>query len=217
MLAGIGYAVVTSVRPFSGSQDELALRMPALVVLWIGAFLLAFGPRALRAAGFAVAFLVFTIPFPTVILDGLTQLLKRGSTEVVATLFALTGTPVHRDGFQFALSTVSIEIADECSGIRSTIALALTALLASHRWLKSGWKQALLVLAILPVTIFKNSVRITTLSLLANYVNPNYLAGRLHHDGGVLFFLIALALLLPLLAILRRSEGAAHVQSAPSR
>ena len=34
-----------------------------------------------------------------------------------------------------------------------------------------------------------------SLSLLATYVNPSFLSGRLHTEGGVVFFLMALGLL----------------------
>ena len=54
--------------------------------------------------------------------------------------------------------------------------------------------------------LVKNGIRIATLTLLANYVNPEFLYGRLHRQGGVVFFLIGLALLLPVFWYLRRGE-----------
>jgi exosortase len=200
-------AIVARVIPLSGAQEKLALLVGALLVVWIGAFLLLFGWRALRAARFAVAFLVFTIPIPPVLIDGATELLKRGSADAVAALFTLTGTPYHREGFVFTLPRLMIEVADACSGIRSSIALILTTLLAGHMYLKSSWIKVLLVVAVLPVAILKNGLRIVSLSLLSIYVDPSFLAGRLHTDGGIVFFLLALALLLPVLTVLRRWES----------
>jgi exosortase len=220
ILAGVCLSVVTSSSlALRGPQDALALRVLALVVIWVGGFLLIFGWRAFRAARFPLAFLAFTIPMPGILLDGVTELLKRGSTEVVAALLALTPIPFHREGFVFSMPTLSIEVADACSGIRSSIALVLTALLTGHMFLESGWKKALLVLAILPISLLKNGVRIVSLSLLATYVDPAFLVGRLHHDGGIVFFLLALAMLLPVLTILRRSEAVADFkerQPSPS-
>jgi exosortase/archaeosortase family protein len=54
--------------------------------------------------------------------------------------------------------------------------------------------------------ILKNGIRIATLTLLAMYVDPGFLYGRLHHQGGIVFFLIGLVLLLPVLLFLQRSE-----------
>ena len=101
---------------------------------------------------------------------------------------------------------ISIEVAAECSGIRSSLALLILAILVAHFCLRTFWKQAVLVLAGLFVMIFKNGVRVVTLTLLASYVDPNFLYGRLHHEGGVVFFLLGLAILAPVLWLLERSE-----------
>jgi exosortase/archaeosortase family protein len=55
--------------------------------------------------------------------------------------------------------------------------------------------------------MIKNGIRIATLTLLAVYVDPSFLTGKLHHDGGVVFFLLGLLFLLPVLLLLQRSEG----------
>ena len=207
ILSGVMLALaVNMVGPLAGPADYLRLRVVGLLMMWVGGFLLLFGWRALKEARFALAFLVFTIPIPTALMDGIIGGLKRGSTEAVAALFTLTGTPYHREGFVFSLPRFTIEVADECSGIRSTIALVLTTLLAGHSFLKSGWSKALLLVAIVPITILKNGVRIVSLSLLATYVDPSFLVGRLHHDGGIVFFILGLALLVPVLALLRQRD-----------
>lgn len=46
-----------------------------------------------------------------------------------------------------------------------------------------------------------------TLTLLANYVDPEFLYGKLHHEGGVVLFLLGLGLLLPIYWLLKRSAG----------
>jgi exosortase len=204
---GLGVAVAARLIPLAEGQTKLGLLVGALLIVWIGAFLLLFGWRAFRAARFALAFLVFTIPIPPVLINGATELLKRGSAHAVAALFTLTGTPYHREEFVFTLPRLTIEVADACSGIRSSIALILTALLAGHMYLKSSWTKLLLIVAVLPVAVLKNGLRIVSLSLLAIHVDPSFLAGRLHTDGGIVFFLMGLALLLPVLAVLRRWES----------
>jgi exosortase len=111
-----------------------------------------------------------------------------------------------REGFVFHLARVDIEVAKECSGIRSSMALLILALLATHFTLKSFWKKALFLACGLFMMILKNGIRIATLTLLAMYIDPGFLYGRLHHQGGVVFFLIGVVLLLPVLFFLQRSE-----------
>ena len=52
-----------------------------------------------------------------------------------------------------------------------------------------------------------NGIRIVTLSTLAIYADPSFLTGKLHNEGGFVFFLLALAILAPVLWLLQRSEA----------
>jgi hypothetical protein len=45
--------------------------------------------------------------------------------------------------------------------------------------------------------------------LLSVYVDPGFLTGRLHHQGGFVFFLIALLLLWPVFIWLEKSDNPA--------
>jgi exosortase len=189
-----------------GTVSWLTAAIASLAIMWSAGFMVVYGRDAFRAALFPLGFLVFMIPIPPAVLGAVVWFLKVGSTEAVAALLTLTGTSYHREGFVFSLPSVAIEIADECSGIRSSIALLLTSLLAGYMYLRNGWSRALLVAAVLPVAVLKNGIRITSLALLSIHVNPSFLEGRLHHDGGVVFFLISLAILAPVLILLRRAE-----------
>jgi exosortase len=206
---GTGLAVVASatlgILP-GGEAGAMFWPIGGIVVAWAGTFLLVFGRAAFKAALFPLVFLVFAIPLPEPAVAEVVRVLKTGSADAVALLFGATGTPHLRSGFVFELPGFVIEIADECSGVRSSIALTLTTLLAGHLFLESPSRKTILVLLVLPVAILKNAIRIVTLSLLAIHVDPTFLVGQLHHDGGVLFFLLALALLTPILSMLRASE-----------
>jgi len=186
--------------------DSLSVSVAGLVVMLMGGFLLFFGARAFRAAWFPLMFLIFAIPIPQVALAAAVHVLKAGSAEMVTGLLRLTGTPFHREGYVFSLPNFVIEIADECSGIRSSLALLLTSLLAGYLYLKTSWKKVLLSVIVLPFAIVKNGVRIVTLSLLAEHIDRGYLTGQLHHEGGFLFFLFTLALLAPLFLALLKSD-----------
>jgi exosortase len=206
ILAGAGLSLAGSGPYADIGTNALSLQITGFLVCWTGGFVLAYGPNACRRAAFPLVFLLFMIPPPAIAIDATTQFLKSGSSAAVAGLFTLVGTPFHRDGNVFSLPGLVIEIADECSGIRSSIALLLTGLLAGHMFLRKRWTRAALLLAIIPVALIKNGVRIVSLSLLSLHVDPAFLTGQLHHDGGVVFFLLALGLMMPLFALLRWSE-----------
>ncbi len=196
------------IAPLGLNRNDLsALVTLSALFFVVGAFIVFFGFRAFRAARFALLFLLFMVPVPTALMDGIIRILQVGSTEFVALLFSMTPVPVLREGFVFHMPNISIEVAPECSGIRSSLALVITAVLAGHMFLNTGWKKALLVLVVIPVTMIKNGIRIVTLSLLAVYVDTRFLTNSaLHTDGGILFFILALCLMAPILFVLRKSE-----------
>jgi exosortase len=152
------------------------------------------------------------VPLPPTLLDRSIYLLQQGSTEIAYLLFKALGVPVLREGFLLTVPGVTIEVARECSGIRSSVALFITCLLAAHLFLRTKWRMLVFVLLAFPLAIIKNGIRITTLTLLSVYVDPGFLTGRLHHEGGFVFFLLALAILFPVLVLLQKSE--AHTRAS---
>ncbi|HET7106140.1 MAG TPA: exosortase/archaeosortase family protein [Candidatus Acidoferrum sp.] len=178
----------------------------ALVLLVVAGFVVAFGAAAAKSSSFALAFLLFAIPIPDLFLGKIIHALQAGSAAIAEVFFNLSGAPVLRQGFVFRLPVMSIEVAQECSGIRSSLALLILALLVAHFSFRALWKKLLFVAAGLCMMLLKNGIRIAALTLLANYVNPAFLTGSLHHQGGVVFFLIGLALLIPVYWFLRKGE-----------
>ena len=184
----------------------LSLETLSLVLVWVGGFILFYGFAAFRAAMFPLLFLLLMVPLPDVLLDRIIHALQEGSTEGAYLIFQAVGTPVSRNGFLLSLPGVTIEVAKECSSIRSSIALLITCLLAAHMYLRSAWKIAVLLVLGLLLSVVKNAIRIATLTLLSIYVDPSFLTGRLHHEGGFVFFFLALLLLWPVFLWMERSD-----------
>ncbi len=201
------YLSAYRMREVSSESDLVSLQTLALVLLWMGGFLFFLGEECLRKGLFPVFFLFLTVPIPQLWVQEIVTFLQKGSAEAVGILFQLIGTPHHRQDTVFMLPGINIEIAPECSGIRSSLALFITTLLAGHLMLETWWRKLLLVLIGIPMAFMKNAIRIVTLSLLAVYVDPRWLTGSdLHHRGGVVFFLIALGLMAPILWVLMKTE-----------
>ena len=186
--------------------DYLVLMTLSFVCLLIGGLGLFYGVAAWKAAVFPMIFLLFTVPIPALLLDPIVVFLQTWSADVSYLFFRLTGVPVYRDGFFFHLPGLTIQVAKECSGIRSSISLFLVSLLAGHLMLRENWRKTALTLSIVPITIIKNAVRIVMLTLLGAYVDPRILRSVAHRRGGIPIFLLALGLLGCVLWILRRGE-----------
>jgi len=124
----------------------------------------------------------------------------RGSANRIAGgnihLFRWLGVPVLKRGFILSLPTLEIEIAKQCSGIRSSLLLAISRLVLGHRYLHSPWGQTVVMLTTIPVAIVKNAVRLFTLSMLGTHVNSAFFYARAHRYGGVFLPTLALATIL---------------------
>jgi exosortase len=200
-----------SLQPGLGKNDYLSIYTSGFMLWTIGAFVGIYGARTFRRAMFPLLFLLFIVPVPAVVLDRSIIFLQQMTTETVDGIFGLVGLPYFRTETVFQLPEVTIQVAEQCSGIRSSLALIVATTAAGYVFLETGWRRLLLVLTIIPITILKNALRVTTLTLMASYVDPAWLTDSwLHRAGGKPFFFIALLLWAPILWMLWRSERKYH-------
>jgi exosortase len=186
--------------------NVLSLFLLGFVVLLSGLFRMSFGPDAWRAVRFPLAFLIFMVPVPVFLLSGITYALQVGSAAVTEAIYTVLRVPYLRDGLTFDLTGLSIEIAEQCSGIRSSTALVLLTILSAQYALRSRWRKLILVISVIPVVIFKNGLRIATLSLLAVHVDQRFITGAPHHRGGFVFFGLMWLVMIALCLVLRKGE-----------
>ena len=205
---------------FEGKSDlALTIEMIALVLWWIGSFALCYGPHTLRAFRFPLLFLLWMVPIPARAVDWIVAGLQQGSAIAAQILFATFRVPVARDGTILQIPGLTLEVAVECSSIRSSLMLLVTTMVLAQVLLKTGWRKGLIILLAIPLSVAKNGLRIFTIGMLGTRVDPSYLTGRLHHNGGIVFFLIALVMIFLLLWFLQRSERglASAPQLSPAR
>jgi len=185
------------------NTDRLSVDAALIVLAWVAVFILFYGTGSFKTAAFPLLFLLLMSPLPVVVAEHMVSLLQKGSAGTCYALFRLIGVPVIRHGFRFSLPGVDIEVAEQCSGIHSGLSLFIVGLLAQHALLQDNWKKACFILCIFPIAIFKNAVRIVTIAWLGIHVNPGFFHGQLHHQGGLPFALLSLALMAGLLWLLK--------------
>lgn len=187
-------------------NDCLTLAMLALVTLIAAGGFLFLGSKWMAAAAFPLGFLVFMIPIPDAAVNCLENGLSHASAEAAAMFFSLCGTPMARDGTVFELPGITIRVAQECSGIHSSLVLFISSLLASHLFLRTTWRRAVLVAFVIPLGILRNGFRILVIGLFCVHVGPQMIDSPVHHHGGPLFFALSLIPMFLLLWYLRREE-----------
>ena len=185
------------------------LTLSFLCCLAAGGFLF-LGRDWMRAAAFPLAYLIFMVPMPDPMADALETASKYASAEMANVLFHLSGTPFLRAGLIFQLPNIKIEVAQECSGIRSSWVLLMTSILAANLFLKTPWRRFALVVFVIPLAILRNGFRILVIGLLCVNVGPQMIHSVIHRRGGPVFFVLSLIPLLLALWCLHKGEGRAR-------
>ena len=108
-------------------------------------------------------------------------------------------------GLIFQLPNITIEVAQECSGIRSSWVLLMTSILAANLFLKTSWRRFALVAFVIPLAILRNGFRILVIGLLCVNIGPQMIHSVIHRRGGPLFF--ALSLIPLFLAVVVAAQG----------
>ncbi|OLD73824.1 MAG: hypothetical protein AUF68_02500 [Verrucomicrobia bacterium 13_1_20CM_54_28] len=210
LAGGLGVLLFAHWLAFAGRAPTdnyyfVLLTISFLCCLAAGGFFF-FGRDWMRAAAFPLAYLIFMIPMPDAMADALESASKYASAEVANILFHLSGTPILRAGRVFQLPNITIEVAQECSGIRSSWVLLMTSVLAANLFLKTSWRRIVLLAFIIPLGILRNGFRILVIGLLCVNVGPQMIHSPIHTRGGPVFFVLSLIPLLLLLWWLRKGE-----------
>ncbi len=182
-------------------QSRLALF--AIIGLTWGIPWFLYGPRVARLLAFPCGYLIFAVPLN--FLEERTFPLRLLVSRISAHLLNGLALPVRRvgtaiyslrpDGFHF-------EVADPCSGLNSL--LALLALTTAYAWLtqRGYWRRGILALSAFPLAVAANVVRIVTIALVAEYIDPRTALTLYHDYSGFMIFAVAVLLMLALSALL---------------
>jgi exosortase len=192
---GAGAAVVLlwlsrAVHSSVGSLDCELLAFDLLLAAWIG---YALGGCILRRLGFPLAILALMTPLPAVWLTAFESWLQLPSANAAALGFDLVGESyLQLDSLTFQLPGIRLNVAPECSGIQSTLALAIVSLAAGYLFLPRIWQRFLFTVAAIPIGILRNALRIVTIGELCTHYGPRMIDSYIHRHGGWIFFAVSL-------------------------
>lgn len=204
---------------FSGTTDEsnataLSFRILSFVVLLTATAAYCLGGKFMKQILFPIGFLLFMAPPPPSIVAGIETGLQHASAVVSGWFFTMIGLSHLQNGLVFQLPNITIEVARECSGIRSTIVLFITSLIAGYMFLDRNWQRVLFTALVIPLGIARNGFRIVTIGWLCTEYGPEMIHSPIHHRGGPVFFAISLIPLFLLLFLFRRMNRSRPTESA---
>jgi len=203
LLAAIGLGFLAAGMAGT-AENTLTYQMISYCCLLWGAGFAFLGIQTMRALAFPALFLIFMAPIPPSIVNLLEAALQRGSAEVAYIFISWAGIPVHRSGFDFHMPRISLSVAPQCSGIRSSLVLFITSLVAGHLFFRKAWARWILTLFVIPLGIVRNAFRILVIAYLCVQVDPSYIHSPIHTHGGPLFFVLSLIPFCLVLYFLRR-------------
>ena len=189
-----------------GANASLSIMIFSFLCLLAAGGFWFLGVLVMRRLAFPVGFLVFMIPIPPAAMEGINGFLQHASAEAANLMLKVGGPPFVREGLLFQLPGITLFVAEECSGVRSTLVLFITSVLASHLFLRTSWRRTLLVAVVMPIAILRNGFRIYVIAMLCVHIDPSMIHSVIHHRGGPIFFALSLIPLFALLVWLRKKE-----------
>jgi exosortase D (VPLPA-CTERM-specific) len=183
---------------------ELFFSRFSLLVLLAGLIVLFSGWPLFRAVLFPWAFLILMIPIPQIVLQQVTFPLQILASKLSAGLLPFAGVPVLREGNVIVLPSLSLEVAEACSGIRSLLSLVTLAIIYGYLLESRKWVRVVLACSALPIAVAANSFRIFGTGLLVQYWDPDKAKGFFHLFSGWLIFVVSLIMLFALHGVISR-------------
>ena len=171
----------------------------ALLATWAGLIVLLYashGGQVLRRLWFPLVYLLFLIPPPVMLVDPVVQILKRAIAMQAVGSVAAFGIEVAARGSSLFVDQYELLVAAACSGMNSLFSLAAIGIFYVHVRHDDDWRHAaLLALAIVPVALGTNLIRVILLLVAVHIWGVRVLETPLHMATGLAMAALALLLL----------------------
>jgi exosortase D (VPLPA-CTERM-specific) len=203
---------------------ELFTQRMSLVIMLAGIVVYFFGARMLSVLAVPFTLLLLAIPIPQIIFNRIAFPLQILASKMAVWGIRVFEVPTLRKGNVIdilpsgATQTISLEVVEACSGIRSLMTLVTLALILAYftrRDDSSGFanmsrpdllRAIVLMISAVPIAVLTNAARVTATGVLTYYYGKQATDGTWHDASGWLVYIVALALLLGVNYLLRKFQ-----------
>lgn len=182
------------------------LQGTSIAVVLFGVILFLWGGRAARIVFVPIAYLVFMVPLPAILWNKIAFPMKLFASKLAADAIHLLGYTVLREGNILTLPSTTLEVADACSGLRSLTSLLALSTALAYLAPMNPWKKWILFLSAAPIAVVCNIIRLIGTAVLAHHYGPAVAEGFLHSFSGWLVFILGLAMLGGVYALLSKKQ-----------
>jgi exosortase len=210
--AGIALAGMAMLIYLAGAvAGDLFVQRVSLPVALAGAAYAIAGPACLRLLFAPIALIAMALPLPAIVVTYVTLPLQLVSSQIATDLLAASSIHVVRQGNLLVLDSITLEVAQACSGLQSLLSLASVAAVGAALLPINRWGRILMFAAVLPIAIIGNGFRVAATGVLGTWFGRAAAEGAVHELTGFAAFVAMCAAVFALLWIGRFSPDSAEM------
>jgi exosortase D (VPLPA-CTERM-specific) len=193
---------------------ELFTQRISLVFMLAGIVVYLFGTRVLNILAVPFALLLLAIPIPQIVFNRIAFPLQIWASQTAVWGIRLFDVPTVRRGNVIDIlpggstQTISLEVVEACSGIRSLMTLVTLALVLAYFTRRDPdgnfagftkpefFRAVILMVLAVPIAVLTNAARVTGTGFLTYYYGRQATEGTWHDLSGWLVYIAALVLLI---------------------
>lgn len=187
-VAGLALAVLA----MGYQSGVLALQAVSFPVALAGLGLWVYGPRGLRQAAFVLLFLPLMAPLPQTAVSAISPTVQHAVATFSATLLRLIWFPVEQRGILLYVPGLTLEVAEECNGLRFLPILVVFVSAFARIVLPTASSQAVLIALSIPAAMLANGLRVVATAIGTHVIGPEIASGPTHYYIGKAFWILAL-------------------------
>lgn len=191
----------------------------SMILAVFGLCLLLTGPKMIQLLFLPICYLVFGVTVAEMVMIKLTFVLQGIAAHGGGVLLNLLGVSTDVMGNRLIITTsegttIPLNIAEACSGMRMVIAFAALGVVVALASLKHWWQRIALMLMGLPVAVAMNIVRVAVLGVASLY-DPELAKGEAHMFIGFALLVIAFFVFMGIAKLLNMTVNEGAVKQGP--
>ena len=190
-------------------QGNVPVQALSCIAALAGLGLWFYGIRGLRRGGFVLAFLFLMIPPPRDVVAAIAPVIQHEVAIFARVVLDALQIPVQQHGVFLRLPGLSLEVAEECAGLRFLPMLFVFVAAFARVTLPKMSTQMVLIGLAIPVAVLANAMRVAATGVGAYVIGPHVATGPPHYYIGKGFWVCAVLTMIGFAWLLRsRATGA---------
>jgi exosortase D (VPLPA-CTERM-specific) len=207
-LPGVIITLAGSVLFLLGKLSTITLLVQyAFVTILAGLYISVLGKAVFRQHWAALVLLLFMVPLPQFLYQGISTKLQLVSSEIGVEIIRAFGISVFLQGNIIDLGQFKLQVVEACSGLRYLFPLMTFGFVCAYLFNAPIWQRLIILLSTVPITVLMNSFRIGVIGVMVEYWGQEMAEGFLHEFEGWLVFMVCVVILFLEMSILNRYFG----------